>query len=53
MSTMVARMKVVGNGSEGTGPAISLSIMRVAEYSAEETPLLQVIQYCNICMRMR
>ena len=40
--TMVARLLVVGNGEEGTGPALSLSLSRVAEYSTEETPLLQV-----------
>ena len=42
MVTMSARLMLVGNGSEGTGPALSLSVMRVAEYSREETPLLQV-----------
>ena len=40
--TMTARLLLVGNGTEGTGPALSLSVMRVAEYSKEETPLLQV-----------
>ena len=40
--TMAARVLVVGNSEEGTGPALSLSVVRVAEFSQEETPLLQV-----------
>ena len=47
--TMIARLLLVGNGEEGTGPALSLSVMRVAQYSKEETPLLQVLVNCGEC----
>ena len=49
MQTMNARLLLVGNGEEGTGPALSLSVMRVAQYSKEETPLLQVLVNCGEC----
>lgn len=41
--SMSARLLLVGNGAEGTGPALSLSVVRLAAYSQEETPLLQVV----------
>ena len=42
MAHQRARLLLVGNGTEGTGPALSLSVVRVAEFSQEETPLVQV-----------
>lgn len=39
---MVARLTVLGSGEEGTGPGVVLSVARVAEYSGEETALMQV-----------
>ena len=42
MAHQRARLLLVGNGKEGTGPALSLSLVRVAEFSQEETPLVQV-----------
>ena len=40
---MVARLTVLGSGEEGTGPGVVLSVARVAEYSGEETALMQVV----------
>ena len=44
---MVARLTVLGSGEEGTGPGVVLSVARVAEYSGEETALMQVA-YCSL-----
>ncbi|KAJ1468544.1 hypothetical protein T484DRAFT_1920257 [Baffinella frigidus] len=46
---MVARLTVLGSGEEGTGPGVVLSVARVAEYSGEETALMQVLVNCGEC----
>jgi hypothetical protein len=46
---LVARLTVLGSGEEGTGPGLALTVARVAEYSGEETPLVQVTRTLFSC----
>ena len=46
---LVAQLKVLGSGEEGTGPGLALTVARVAEYSGEETPLVQVARTLFRC----
>ncbi|EKX46563.1 hypothetical protein GUITHDRAFT_107767 [Guillardia theta CCMP2712] len=39
----------LGDGSEGTGPAVCLSVLRRAQYSNDEKPLMQVLVNCGEC----
>ncbi len=49
MSALSARVTVVGNGAECTGPALLLSMFRVTQYSKEEKPLTQILINCGEC----